>query len=236
MSKKWLTLTLFGGLALGMLFWFLPSPQLIGAWEEDALTSVTRIQGVTSRVKDEANIEATDFADSKISTADLIRHVSVLLENPQANKVLEKEINTAAKTLTFLNFEQLGKQAIDLTQDRQVRQAALYILSEAGPAAAPVLAALVESGLPEYSNLANPHSRDSAERSFELSLRMSALEALDKAASQNPEIRTLLEKIVGKQKEPTLRYLAQVSLRGVETGRPGQLQKVMEQVVGKTID
>jgi hypothetical protein len=113
------------------------------------------------------------------------------------------------------------------------RQESVYKLTQQGFSAKNELAtANVKSPIPKFEHLQDPHSVGSYELKGEIALRVTALEALDKMASEHPqEIKKLLEEIADQQPEPTLQFLVRISLDGIYSNRPGKLKRTIDAMI-----
>ncbi|MFS4461236.1 hypothetical protein [Bdellovibrio sp. HCB2-146] len=147
----------------------------------------------------------------------------------------EKSLQDAVQNLSDRDLKSLQNQLLNTEGRMEDRQAALYLLTQSdSPQALVTLSALAASELPSFENLQDPHSVGSAQRTFEMSIRVSAIEGLDIRAEKHPEIASDLRRVLQKQKEPTLRFLAETSLSGIEAGRPGHLKRIIDEMLGAT--
>lgn len=108
------------------------------------------------------------------------------------------------------------------------RQKMLYSLTKMGPYAASALVAIVETNIPEFRNTQEAHAVAATQEKLELSLRLTALEALDGMLAKKPEISQRISEIAQTQSNPLLRFLAQVSLSGVQNHQPGKLKRTID--------
>lgn len=111
------------------------------------------------------------------------------------------------------------------------RRAGLYFLSVAGPAAIHALGVVAAKPVPELANSLDPHSSGAVQKSIEVALRTQALQSLDAMAADSVQVREELEKVLSQQTDPTVKFFAQVSLQGIQQGRPGKLQRLAERVL-----
>lgn len=112
------------------------------------------------------------------------------------------------------------------------RRELVYKLTQKGLVAKEELAKLVKSPVPQFENLDNPHSVGTYKYREEVALRVTALEALDKLARENPaEVQKLLEEIAEIQQDPTLKFLVRISLQGIYSNRPGKLSRTMDAMI-----
>jgi hypothetical protein len=109
------------------------------------------------------------------------------------------------------------------------RRGELYAMTLAGgPKAVAALAEIASHPLPEVPGSETFRSAGYARLKFERALRMTALEALDRMAVQGLAVRKQLQHILKVQRDPTLSFLAQTTLTGVEEGHPGSLEHLIE--------
>lgn len=135
------------------------------------------------------------------------------------------------KDLQSLENILLSSQA---TQDE--RSVSLYLLSLSGAKALPALTHFSVTALPEFSHLQDPHSAGSLNKSFEMSLRIATLEAIDhlsEAKNTTSQVQTSLQQILKTQNDPTLKMLAEVSLAGIQSGKPQKLSRLIQAMVNE---
>jgi hypothetical protein len=112
------------------------------------------------------------------------------------------------------------------------RQESVYKLTQQGFSAKNELAKIIKTPIPKFENLNDPHSVGNYELKEEIALRVTALEALDKMASEHPqEIKKLLEEIADQQPEATLQFLVRISLDGINSNRPGKLKRTIDAMI-----
>ncbi len=118
---------------------------------------------------------------------------------------------------------------LDLKTPMDQRGFALQRLIAQGLRALPALTRVISAPVPLFAELENPHSVNNARDRFERGLKITALEQLDRLASQNTaEVRRNLVTILNTQKDPQILFLAQISLLGIQQGRPGKLGRFIE--------
>jgi hypothetical protein len=64
---------------------------------------------------------------------------------------------------------------------------------------------------------------------FDVSLRITALEAIDQRLASGEASASAINTILEKQKHPTLLFFARISLEGLASGRPGKLTRFIDQ-------
>lgn len=154
---------------------------------------------------------------------------------PKKNAQTEKAVAALVTKLTEADYKLLQDKVLASGNKMAEREAALYVLTlSSAPQAQGTLVALAETALPEFKDLNDPHSVGSTQRTLELGLRVTALESLDQRATGtgSPEVAKGLLRILQKQREPSLRFLAQTSLSGIEAGKPGRLKRIIDEMIG----
>lgn len=154
---------------------------------------------------------------------------------PKKNPQTEKTVEALVTKLTDQDYQLLQEKVLSANNKMAEREAALYVLTlSSAPQAQGTLVVLAETALPEFKDLSDPHSAGSTQRTLELGLRVTALESLDQraAGAGSPEVAKGLLRILQKQTEPSLRFLAQTSLSGIEAGKPGKLKRIIDEMLG----
>jgi hypothetical protein len=152
---------------------------------------------------------------------------------PKKNSETEKTVQALVTKLSDQDYQVLQEKVLGTSNKMAEREAALYVLTlSSAPQAQGTLIVLAETALPEFRDLTNPHSVGSTQRTLELGLRVTALESLDQRAVSSPEVTKGLQRILQKQTEPSLRFLAQTSLSGIESGKPGKLKRIIDEMLG----
>jgi hypothetical protein len=152
---------------------------------------------------------------------------------PKKNSETEKTVQALVTKLSDQDYQVLQEKVLGANNEMPEREAALYVLTlSSAPQAQGTLVTLAATALPEFKDLSDPHSVGSTQRTLELSLRVTALENLDQRAVGSPQVAKDLESILQKQTEPSLRFLAQTSLSGIESGKPGKLKRVIDEMLG----
>ncbi|MGZ3773398.1 MAG: hypothetical protein ACXVCY_02865 [Pseudobdellovibrionaceae bacterium] len=146
-----------------------------------------------------------------------------------ANKVTKVSVSNISEAPLSLK-EQVLNTDVDGVQRRQ----ALYILTQSqSEEATHSLAEIAESQVPPFTGMENPHSQGAYQQNVEVALRVTALEALDRRSPDHSEIYKLMQNIERNQKNPTLKFLAQISLGGYESHKPGKLHRVIDAVLAE---
>lgn len=133
-------------------------------------------------------------------------------------------------SIAHRSIEELATIVLDTKQDPNFRREALAELTEAGPQAIPLLATIAATDVVMPDVAKDPHSAEAYTFQFEKGLRITALEVIDQWAARNADVRAALQSIIKKTRDQDLRFMAFVSLRGVEQGRPGKLTRFIDQM------
>ena len=147
------------------------------------------------------------------------------------------ELNAAGGGLSSEDMRILEQNVLNQNLDGNTRRASLFILTHSAVAnagTALALARIAQSPVPKFENGAKPHSRGSFAKSFEVSLRITALESLDQRAVNSTDVAKHIKKISHLQKDPTLSLLTQISLAGIAAGTPGKLNRTIQAMLQET--
>jgi hypothetical protein len=178
---------------------------------------------------------ANAAASAKASAKELkFRAALAELSSPLQNPTVpfnEENIRPLLKALSVKESRELEQRVLDPSADGNERRTALFILTRAGAPAIPALVAISRSAIPEFENSTDPHSLDSLRMKNEISLRVTAIEALDQQSISNPDISAHLFEIAQIQKNPTLEFLVRISLAGIAEGRPGKLGRAIDAMI-----
>lgn len=145
-----------------------------------------------------------------------------------------KKIESKSQSFSLKQDHSLKAQVLDANANGETRQKALYELTQLETATAALdLAEIAESDVPQFPNLHDPHSSGAYKYQTELALRVTALEALDQRSVNSLEVSKLIQTVERNQKNPTLKFLAQISLSGLNSQRPGKLHRVIEAMLAE---
>ena len=158
----------------------------------------------------------------------LVNQIQRNLYKP-SNDADDEQLRKSARALTPNDIRELRESTLSDQSSSESKIASVYILTQAGPAAFKALQAIAETPLNVRGPLA-PHSVAEAQHKQESSLRITAMEALDTAGVDHPEIRKSFAMIFKHQTDPSLQRLALIALRGYEQGRPGKLHRYMDKM------
>ncbi|WP_413580985.1 hypothetical protein [Bdellovibrio sp. HCB288] len=147
-------------------------------------------------------------------------------------KSREAELISAARQLKKDELIQLGDIVLNRTGRSDEKTVASYLLAMAGEPARPVLRKVAISPIETKSD-GDPHSVLAMKRAEEVNLRASAIAAIDELSRKNPQASLQdLAAIRRAQSDPSLQHMVMISLIGIEQGRPGKLNRWLEQVAG----
>ncbi|MBS1971586.1 MAG: hypothetical protein JSU04_14845 [Bdellovibrionales bacterium] len=127
-------------------------------------------------------------------------------------------------------LEQLSQMVRDESQSQEARRKALYTLTQMGPAALPALTAIATAPMPVAISQ-DPHSADQMRQSFEAGLRVTAIEALDELGidpNLSSAVKDSMLSVLKTQKHRSLTLLAQISISGIDSGRPGKVKRAID--------
>ena len=110
---------------------------------------------------------------------------------------------------------------LDLNSRGDDRVEALYQLTQAGPRATADLHRVVTTPLPA----------DPTRRNLEVSLRITALEALDQLAERGVDVKDSFARALVVHQDGALQTIAMVGLRGIEQGRPAKIKRFIDEMV-----
>ncbi len=155
--------------------------------------------------------------------------------DPRRDDRAELEVSTLAHRLKKAELSELASVTLDEAIDGNRRDAALLILTSARENALEQLMDVAAHPMHAFLDEATAHSRGAFQKKFEVSLRVRALEELDRlSTSDSPAIKAesanLIARVVAQQNQPTVQFLAQMSLQGVRTERPGKLKRFIDQI------
>lgn len=182
-----------------------------------------------------AQAQAAPAAASAPSKSDeLVKELAREFSSPGSSRRSEVEIQALAKRLSAVEISDLQERALDPESSADTRHASVYLLTQGGPAASAALVAIAAAPVPAVSEI--PHTTGEAKGALERSLRITALEALDKMAERDVSLRPRLESILKTQNDSTLMFLTQVSLAGLDEGRPGKLTRFIDRALAPSED
>lgn len=210
-----------------------PPPQTVRAAAVNPEPVITLMKSSVTKptVKINASIQ-TQTAMQALVKSQVQQMSATDLDTAQVQSDLQKQAdNFTIKDLQNLESLLLSKES---TQDE--RSVSLYLLSLSGVRALPALTHFSATALPEFSHLQDPHSADSSNKNFEVSLRIAALEAIDRQTSlqnEKTQVQASLQQILKTQNDPTLKMLVEVSLAGVRSGKPGKLSRFIQAMVNE---
>lgn len=120
----------------------------------------------------------------------------------------------------------LTQLVLDVKQSQESRRQALYNLTQKGSPALAALSAVATASISE--NLSE------YQQAFEAGLRVTAIESLDELA-MDPSLSTTVKEsmlnVLKMQKHQSLTLLAQISLSGIESGKPGKVKRAIDTLI-----
>lgn len=156
----------------------------------------------------------------------MARHAAMMEKSDLGSQAeaIESELNQFATRLSADDIAELGLTLQDERESQNKRALSVYLLSRAGA-----------HGIGALSKLAmtNAPTKLSEEReTFEISLRVTALRALDAlSGTETMKVAESMRRVIERQQNPTLKMMAKVSLDGIEASKPQRLGRAMEQVL-----
>lgn len=145
----------------------------------------------------------------------------------------EKEMNSMALALSPSDTRVLAGWVRDPVRAQNFRRASLYLLSRSGSGALPLLASFLREPIPFASN-PDLHAHGDPARGFELSLRVTALEALDRS-TDTAAVEKLLQGVLLQQNDPSLQFMARVALSGIASGQPHRLGRMIDRMLQERV-
>lgn len=140
-------------------------------------------------------------------------------------------LGTVAHAVENEEYSEIAVTVLDTSASKDMRRLLLHKLVAAGLPAAKQLIEVASSPLPEAAGEMRPHSAQEMRVKYERSLRITALEALDKLTPDNPGLSEQMQNVALVQRDPMLQFLAQVSVSGIQQGRPGKLVRMIDKIV-----
>lgn len=171
-----------------------------------------------------------------ISEKPLPTPLNVKIVGLSQGKVSSEDLNddylkNLKDTVTKEDLQFLAKSIVQGSLSSEERRRALYAITQMGPVALPALTLVVTSPF-SMAQSQNPHSVEQYQQAFEVGLRVTAIEALDELSTTSEdvanEVRGSMNTILETQKNRTLTLLAQISLSGIESGRPGKVKRAVD--------
>lgn len=151
--------------------------------------------------------------------------VNKLYELGQNYESRDQELRALMQQMTKKDLELLSAMALNTSRNNDERRVSVYLLGLAGVQASVALKKVAAAALPDLGGQNDPHSYGFMQASVESALRLSALRALD-SLSLSHDVKSELQSVIQTQTDPSLVFFAQVSLAGVQEGRPGKLERL----------
>lgn len=202
-------------------------PQSLSASLAKAAPALTQVQGLRALVKPTVTVASS--VQTQTAMRALVESQVRLISATDLNTAqVQSDLQSQADNFTNKDLQNLESILLNRQSTQDERSVSLYLLSLSGVKALPALTHFSAMALPEFSHLQDPHSEGSLNKNFEVSLRIAALEAIDRQASAES-----LQQILKTQSDPTLKMLAQVSLAGIQSGKPEKLSRLIEAMVNE---
>lgn len=145
----------------------------------------------------------------------------------------ERELNASALALSSADTRVLAGWVRDPARAPGFRRASLSLLSRSGSGALPLLAGFLREPVP-FTAAPELHPHGDPARGFELSLRVTALEALDRS-TETAAVEKLLQGILLQQNDPSLQFMARVALSGIAAGKPHRLGRMIDRMLQERV-
>ena len=160
---------------------------------------------------------------SQIQTKD-----EILVGNPIAFPEAIEETRTTSN-------QKRVNSILDLKADANQRFEELTTLIAQGPGVVRELGVIAAAPISNFALKGNPHSQDTIHDRFEKSLRVTAIEALDKLGTRGVDVREKLENVRDSHRDTELVFLANLALAGIAEGRPGKVSRFIDQVFNENV-
>ncbi len=192
------------------------------------LNGPTRDEGSASGKLDREEVQEAAVEPGS-QRMDAAKEDSQSPHDPQLAESVTKEETVKAPSGAS-SVEELKAIVLDKNRTPDFRREALAVLTEAGPEAIPLLVEIAVTDVPKPKDVGNPHSAEVRLFEFEKGLRFTALEAIDEWGTRDFDVRPALKSILQKSRDQDIRFMAFVSLKGVEQGRPGKLTRLIDRM------
>lgn len=174
------------------------------------------LAGVVYEIREnsQANSQPADLVSSDTGTSSN-RPRPAVPAGPQTSPS-----NPAANSEELTHLSEL---ILDVKQSQESRRQALYGLTQKGASALGALSTVATTSIPD--------GLSEYQQAFEAGLRVTAIESLDDLAVDPNFSATVKETMLGvlkTQKHQSLTLLAQISLSGIESGKPGKVKRAIE--------
>jgi hypothetical protein len=230
-----------------------------GAKREHPVDLSTENQKPTnqSRPTDEADVDSTQSINPSTGNVVTLTSSSVSQETRKAAlkqivsrgaalitasahefQLIDDTIARVAPHLDMHELNELAEISLSQASTQDERLIALYILSKAGQGSIPALTHIASAPITEESGPLGPHTSEAQLKKFELSLRLSAIEAIDELASSTPHVaQKAIEEIVSKTNHASVQLLAQLALSESQNlSASGTPQSKFKSLVSQLID
>ena len=158
------------------------------------------------------------------------KSTSSAMTSEKFQSLVQGKVSSGKSTVVDMKVLQLAQATLDQSQSFEVRRKALYVLTQMGAVALPALSEVATSFV-SVANSQDPHSVAQVKQTFESSLRVTAMESLDELAkdeSHSAAVKESMLRVLQVQKHRSLTLIAQISLSGIESGRPGKVKRAID--------
>lgn len=169
----------------------------------------------------------------QLSLQDRVRELARALWTKNSESGGDDQLASLAASLSSKERAELSRLAIDASARSDERTVAVYLLTQALPESLPLLFEVVRSPVPVWTGQDSPHSLGSVKHQREVTLRIAALEAIDRLETNDVDVLQGLQKTVNSGGDESVRWLAQVALAGRESNQKGKLVRFMSEVLNK---
>lgn len=134
-----------------------------------------------------------------------------------------------------LELKDLMRSVLDQNRHPDQRRKDLSVLVEKGTIALPLLDAIANHKVPPFPTAKDPHSQVHMQKSFEIGLRITAIEAIDQLGATGADVTKILQRVQATHEENQLVLLASIALEGIAEGRPGKVTRFINKVFDEAL-
>lgn len=222
------TLLILTGLILGGIWLGQESVRKLSSSAISVSTDDRQDPFLVSSVKEKST--GLEYATPSIPLVKSVENIAQSMQNPNSNLNVE-ELSVKAQGLSHKDLVELKQFVMNQNLEAKFRRASLFLLTQSGLAAAPILGEIAKSAIPLFAQSKDPHSIGALAKNYEVSLRITALEALDKLSVTSTDVMSYLMDVSQTQKDPTLLFLTNISIAGIQGGKPGKLNRAIEAMI-----
>lgn len=187
-----------------------------------------------SRVKAAAKSDSQKRkSNEKLQSEDVLALASTrLYDFSKTTEETQDVLQKMARRLTESQIQYLEEVSLDELADQDERVAAMYILTLSGTQGHNSLLKVVITPSSMLQGAARPHSVGEMKQNFEFSLRLMAMEALERNSLLGEALIPIDSKILNQIKDGKLRRLFGLVLEGQRNQQP-LLKKFIDQQIAK---